>query len=405
MGARMHYAVPRVLMHSNMLAKFYTDFYFFQGGSGQAFDKFIKILPGRIGNRISSRRSHELPDSLIRANQWLGVEYAIARQLVRNQTRLDKVLSAYNSRFAEWVGKGDLEGIDTIYAVNGAALELFEIAMRHNIRCILEQVIAPYSVLDRLLQEEYVLWSGWEENTPESYGQEMSLRESQEWEVSDKIVAGSYFVVDGLVSCGVPVDRCSVLPYAIDVNKYVPKTVKTNRAKADPLKILFLGTVTLRKGIQYLYEALRMLDRQSIIVKVAGKNLLGSEATRKLQDHCTLLGRVPRSHADELFQWADLLVLPSICEGSALVTYEALSSGLPVITTPNAGSVVRDGVDGFIVPIRDSEALASVLESVLHEPEMLISMSQAARQHAVQELSLEAYQERLVRAIIDSLSQ
>jgi glycosyltransferase involved in cell wall biosynthesis len=63
----------------------------------------------------------------------------------------------------------------------------------------------------------------------------------------------------------------------------------------------------------------------------------------------------------DLYAWADVFLLPSICEGSAMVTYEALSWGLPVITTHNAGSIVRDTVDGWLVPIRDSEAIAKKL--------------------------------------------
>ena len=60
----------------------------------------------------------------------------------------------------------------------------------------------------------------------------------------------------------------------------------------------------------------------------------------------------------DLYAWADVFLLPFICEGSAMVTYEALSWGLPVITTHNAGSIVRDTVDGWLVPYRDSEAIA-----------------------------------------------
>ncbi len=56
---------------------------------------------------------------------------------------------------------------------------------------------------------------------------------------------------------------------------------------------------------------------------------------------------------------ADVFVFPSLFEGSAVVTYEALACGLPCIVTPRPGSVVRDGVEGLIVPARDVEALAA----------------------------------------------
>lgn len=73
------------------------------------------------------------------------------------------------------------------------------------------------------------------------------------------------------------------------------------------------------------------------------------------------LGRVPRAEMKDLYNWADVFVLPSICEGSAMVTYEALLAGIPTITTDNSGSIVRDGIDGAIVPIREIDAIANQL--------------------------------------------
>lgn len=111
-----------------------------------------------------------------------------------------------------------------------------------------------------------------------------------------------------------------------------------------------------------------------------------------------VLGLIPRSEIPELLAWADVLVLPSICEGSALVTYEALASGVPVITTPNAGSPVIDGETGYIVPIRDSLAIAEKLERLAAAPELLKDMSAAARRYAEEHLSYEAYSKRLISA-------
>ena len=66
---------------------------------------------------------------------------------------------------------------------------------------------------------------------------------------------------------------------------------------------------------------------------------------------------------------ADVFVFPSLFEGSAVVTYEALACGLPSVVTPNAGSVVRDGLEGFVVPPRDVEALAARMEQLGDDPQ------------------------------------
>ena len=75
----------------------------------------------------------------------------------------------------------------------------------------------------------------------------------------------------------------------------------------------------------------------------------------------TYLGAIPRNQVQQEFRRADLFVLPTLAEGMALSALEAMASGLPVITTPQCGSVIRDGIEGFLVPIRDAEALADCI--------------------------------------------
>ena len=82
------------------------------------------------------------------------------------------------------------------------------------------------------------------------------------------------------------------------------------------------------------------------------------------------VGKVARDAVREWYEWADLFVLPSLFEGSATVTYEAMASGLPVICTEQTGSVVEHGETGLIVPARSSDALVEALvgldRDVLH---------------------------------------
>ncbi|NET53986.1 MAG: glycosyltransferase family 4 protein, partial [Merismopedia sp. SIO2A8] len=137
---------------------------------------------------------------------------------------------------------------------------------------------------------------------------------------------------------------------------------RTLKKRGDELRILFAGSVGLRKGIPYLLQALRLLKGKiPFTCKVAGSIDIKLQRVKEYSDVCNFLGRVPRSQMADLYTWADVFVLPSICEGSAMVIYEALNWGLPVITTYNSGSIVRDGIDGFIVPIRDAAAITDNL--------------------------------------------
>jgi len=111
-----------------------------------------------------------------------------------------------------------------------------------------------------------------------------------------------------------------------------------------------------------------------------------------------VVGNVPRSEMQREYQQAHVLVLPSISEGSANVCYEALAAGLPVITTPNAGSVVRDGLDGYIVPIRCDQSLAARIASLVEDRDRLAAMSANALARAAQ-FTWADYARRLAAAV------
>ena len=119
--------------------------------------------------------------------------------------------------------------------------------------------------------------------------------------------------------------------------------------------------------------------------------LPGSASARaELAGTVEITGPVSRSAIRDHYAWADVFFLPSICEGSATAVYEALTAALPVICTANTGSVVRDGVDGFIVPIRAVEVIAERIERLAADNDLRRFQSENARQRAA-EYSLETY--------------
>jgi glycosyltransferase involved in cell wall biosynthesis len=161
--------------------------------------------------------------------------------------------------------------------------------------------------------------------------------------------------------------------------------------------VLVAGGVSLQKGAPYVLEAARALSGLAEFRWCGAVKLL-PEAARRLGQYVDLRGPVPRPQMAEHYAWADVFLLPSICEGSATVCYEALTAGLPVITTPNAGSVVRDGVEGFIVPVRNAEAIVERLERLARHQELLEEMSARALDRARQ-FTLVKYAGRLLAAL------
>jgi glycosyltransferase involved in cell wall biosynthesis len=166
---------------------------------------------------------------------------------------------------------------------------------------------------------------------------------------------------------------------------------------AGPLRVLTVGAIGLRKGSPYVLEVAKALGGQAKF-RMVGSHPIGPQSRQALEAVLELTGVVPRSEIQQHFAWADVFLLPSLCEGSATVVYEALAAGLPVVCTPNAGSVVRDGIEGYITPVRDTEAMKKALLSFVGQPAMLMQMSANSRARA-NIFNTKKYREQLVEII------
>jgi len=189
-------------------------------------------------------------------------------------------------------------------------------------------------------------------------------------------------------------DKVAVIPYGARAENFMP----ADPPRDEPgLRLLFVGHFGMRKGAWYLLEAMaRLKHLRGLNLTIIGKQTVAARYLAPVASMVQTLAHTPREQMPAIYHGADALVLPSLFEGSAGATYEALASGLPVITTPNAGSVVRDGVDGFIVPMRDVGALAERIERLYGDADLRGAMSQAARSRAL-EFSWERYQQECVR--------
>ena len=197
--------------------------------------------------------------------------------------------------------------------------------------------------------------------------------------LADRILVPSDHIAEALIRHGTPRDRVAVVPYAADTRRFVPASDRRHGASCV---FLFAGGITQRKGIKYLLEAWSTVRRPGWRLQLLGPLPHDPGPLTHWLDGVELLGRVGHAEVPALMAAADVFVFPSLFEGSAVVTYEALACGLPSIVTPSAGSVARDGMEGLIVPPADSEALAQAMERLGSDPERRASMAMAARTRA-----------------------
>jgi glycosyltransferase involved in cell wall biosynthesis len=180
-----------------------------------------------------------------------------------------------------------------------------------------------------------------------------------------------------------------VAPEKILVVHYGAPEVATNigsRENDGPLKVLWAGTFSIRKGAHYLLEAWRSLklDGRAELL-VFGAVALPNRFLADLPKSITIRPTIPRSELYAHYSCADVLAFPTLADGFGMVVTEAFACGLPVITTSRAGAadLVRHGENGFIVEAASASAIAKSLEWCLMNRVTLAGMRDAARATAV----------------------
>lgn len=393
LGARMHYAVPRLLHASGRLERLYTDIY-----AGQAWSRLPGILPEKWRpsglQRLLGRQDGRLPAKLIKSYPLFGLVYYARRNRAENPEVANNVHLWAGKCFGERVVRDGFGKAGAVYAFNTAALEILRAARKRGMFTALEQTIAPRAIEEILLADAHARYPGWEPMHPKgSAAEALAQREQEEWNQADLIVCGSEFVREGIAQCGGPVNRCVVVPYGVDSHFALP----VRAGREGPLRVLTVGQVNLRKGAGCALAVAKAL-KGTAEFRWVGPVMLLDEVRAEMARHVELTGMVPRNQIMKHYAWADVFFLPSVCEGSATVTYEALSCGVPVVTTPNAGSTVRDGVDGFIVPVYDVSAMVKRLRQLHDDRALLARLGEAALSRSA-DLSLAAYQKRLLEAL------
>lgn len=397
-GARRHYAVPRIFAMVGWLERFYTD-YFVVERWPSVFQ--WPIWPAWL-RKAAARRAPEIPRKQVRHFPLFAVNRAQHQLRIHSASERLQAYAYWNHRFGELVCRSNWGEPNAVYVFNAAGLEILRKAKDAGLTCFLDQTTLPWDTEQAIVAEERVRWPGWEEGAVDkSDWHELDVRERGEWALADLIFCGSEWVRDAMTKFGVPSSRCAVVPYGVALSR---SSMPPKKISHGPLHVLFVGSIELRKGIPYLLHAAEQIPSREAIFRAVGPVRIAADAARKIATRIELTGPLPRSELAEQYAWADVLVLPSLSEGSANVGYEALANGVPVITTPAAGSVVRDGIEGYIVPVRDANAIAERLRYLSADRKALRDMAAAAKLHA-QEFTVEHYAKRLTAVVAECYRQ
>jgi glycosyltransferase involved in cell wall biosynthesis len=226
-------------------------------------------------------------------------------------------------------------------------------------------------------------------------------KEIEEYEETDYISVPSAYTKRTFLEKGIPESKLIHVPYGVDsgVFKQIPK-------RDVIFRIIFVGQISIRKGIYYLLRAVSELKLKNLELCLIG-NIFNETKPffKKYRGYFSYLGKINFYQLYKYYSQGSVFVLPSIDDGFALVINQAMACGLPVISTFNTGGseVVRDGIDGFIIPIRNIEALKEKILYLYNNPDVCKKMGESAKERVYRDSSWNQYGEKITKAYLSFL--
>jgi starch synthase len=264
----------------------------------------------------------------------------------------------------------------------GSCLRTFKRAHELDVPTMLLYPIAHHRYAAKLLGEEAHLSPDFANTLQfESLPNRLRMRMEREIELAERVVVYSSFHRRTFLSEGVPEEKLIEIPLGVDSEMFRPAP----RDEDGVFRVTFVGQIGQRKGLSYLLDGFRRAAIPRSELLLVGRPI-GSTAQWDGLSHVRHLPAQPRSRLPEIYARSDVFVLPSLIEGFPLTALEAMSSGRPAIVSNHTfgGDVVNDGANGFVIPIRDPDAIAERLRLLSEDPDERDRMGNAARSTAEQ---------------------
>lgn len=389
-GARDRYQVPIALAEGDALECLVTDWY--SPLDRRWFSGLAHCLPGSLRGRLAARYAPGLPSWRVRSLGGYALQSLTSR--LSNEEKAS-LIGRRAGGAARAAGAGILAYsyyADGAFSSVGAASPkvIFQVHPHpRSVRRILAQELDEASDGGSSVRLEEELCGS------RRFLEGLSGAPLE----AELCIAASRFTADTLVENGVAPDRVRVVPYGVDLAWYRPGS----RTGDGRFRVLFVGQLVARKGLHYLLEAWSALGLANAELTLAGRGLADRDLLARYEGSYSLRSAPNNATLRELYQQADVLCVPSLVEGFGHVYLEALACGTPVIGTPNSGApdLIRDGQEGFIVPVRDAESIAAKLVWAHEHRAALESMRERARERA-QALPWERFRSE-IRATLGSL--
>jgi alpha-maltose-1-phosphate synthase len=362
-----------------------------------------RVLPPRLRRRAARELARRSVPGLIQRGHMLrrstlleAISVIASRHPITHRAA-EPLRHLRNYSFDRNVARA-LKGSDRLFIGDyGASAQAMRRCAKLGITSFLNAPIAHYRFARQILEEEACLVPTFASTlpvTPFRDWYEQALE--REFALADYIIVPSRFAARTFIEFGVSSDRLVVVPLGVDTDLFTPR----KRSGRDVFRILFVGQLTQQKGLSYLFSAFREAALGAAELLVVGRPL-GNAIELARNAGARTVAHVPRAFLPNLYNAADVCVLPSLFEGFGLTALEAMACGVPTIVSANtfASDVITDAYDGFIVPIRDVTTLAERLMWLKNNDDARHEIGAAARGTA-ERLSWLDYGGRLAHEVL-----
>lgn len=355
--------------------------------------KPLRSAAERLGRR-NFRALKKAPKIQGRAGEWRRL---FARALGRGNESLS--YDANDWLMETMARASHLRRVSAIHSYEDCSLKQFQTAKRLGKPCIYDMPIGYYRAWQRIqadLIRHYVDWLP-------AHGAQPSIsarleQKREEMQLADLVLVPSNFVAKTIYEFW-PHKTIISAPYGADTDFWVPGT--KSRA-SGPLRFLYAGQLSLRKGTPLLLSAWRKAALKDATLTLVGSWRLSESKRHELPANVTCLPACSREQLREQFQKADVFLFPSYFEGLAIVLLEALACGIPAIATDSSGaSELIEESCGKIVSSGNLDELVTALRTVANwSDEMLLAHKAAARRRAM-DWDWKRYRSHVIRAVRD----
>ena len=287
----------------------------------------------------------------------------------------DKLIEHFDKKAQKLI---DFENLDILIGWSSFSLQSFLKAQSEKCIKILERGSTHIEFQNQVLKDEYKI----QDIKFKQISKYIMEKENKEYELADYIMVPTDFVKKTFIDKGFPKEKIIKNPYGVNLNQFKPNKTKEYFNKV--FRIIYTGTVSVRKGILYLletFEELNIKNSELLIIGNTDKELNKKLKKYKNNENIKFKNAIDQSSLKDFYNISDIFVTCSVEEGLSMVQLQAMSCGLPVVCTTHSGGqeVIDQGVNGYILPIRDKEKLKEKILYLYENKSFRIEMGENAK--------------------------